>query len=88
MHKKELCEKTILFLKTRRTLPKTQKKKIAMRQPLLSPKNGHFFASSGCFFFLLSQQVTISYINIFEYKKLTKVTSKYQNQAWDTTFKS
>jgi len=34
----------------------------------------------------LSQQVTLTYINIFEYKTL-KQTPKHQNQAWGTKFR-
>ena len=75
--------KTMFFLRTWRTLP---------RKPNKKPSKGSHFpaqkwaslASKTCF--PLSYKVTLTYINIFESKILTK-KSKHQNQTWGTKFK-
>jgi len=55
------------------------KNKYSHEATTAKPKKWAFFCLLSMFF--LSQQITISYTNTFEYKKLTKKTLKYQNQA-------
>jgi len=81
MHKEGFCtkkwiknglnvgDKAMFFPRTRRTCPENPKS-FQQRHPLSSPENSIFWLLKHAFF--LSQQVTISYTNMFESKKLIK----------------